>query len=617
MFLGAAAFLALALAPGSDAADRGAAADGLATVAERSGYRATARHDDVVALGRRLAESSKLVQIGVLGKTVGGRPIPLWVVADPPVAVATPPRGGGASERLVVLLVGNIHGGEVCGKEALPILARELAARPGHPLLKDLIVAMVPLLNADGNERVSKDNRPGQDGPEEGMGQRTNARGLDLNRDFMKLEAPETRALVRFLNEWNPALVVDTHATNGSFHRYTITYEGPKNPAGDRRVIDFARASFFPEVTRRFEAQTGLRAFFYGNFSADHTAWTSFPALPRFGTTYVGLRNRLSVLSEAYAYAPFETRVLATRDFVRASLEYVAGHRSELQRLLTQARDATVDAGRVPRPDDRVAIRTQVAAFPEPATVLGFVEEMRNGKASSTGDPKEYRVKLVQDFQPAETVRRPFAYLIPSVHRAALETLQRHGLELAVLREDVELDVEVYRVDSRTRASRLIEGHTTLDLAVTARPEPRRIVAGTIVVPTAQPLGTLAVYLLEPRSDDGLFLWNVFDDVLVDGGEVPVLRLPAPPPAPLLTAPLTPLAGEAPIRRPISFEAIESGSLPDFSGNPTQVTWLDDAHLIQVKGGRPYKVVARTGRAEPYRDTTAMAKAAGQSADDR
>jgi dipeptidyl aminopeptidase/acylaminoacyl peptidase len=592
--------LTLALAPEPDA-------DALSTVAERSGYRATARYDDVVALGKRLAEASKLVHVGVLGKTVEGRPIPLWVVADPPVTAA--PKGG-AGEKLVVLLVGDIHGGEVCGKEALPMLARELSVRPGHPLLKDLIVALVPIFNADGNERVAKDNRPGQVGPEEGMGERTNARGLDLNRDFMKLEAPETRALVRFLIEWNPALVVDTHTTNGSFHRYTVTYEGPKNPAAGRRLIDFARRSMLPEIGRRFEAGTERQAFFYGNFAADHSEWTTFPALPRFGTTYIGLRNRLSVLSEAYAYAPFETRVLATRDFVRCCLEYAAAHRSEIGRLLKSPPLAPAGGGGESRPDDRVAIRSKAEAFDEPATVLGFVEETKAGKPVSTGEPRDYRVKLVQEFSPVESVRRPFAYLVPPAHRRALETLQQHGVELAVLREDIELDVEVDRVDAQTRADRPVEGHRLLELAVTARSEARRVPAGTIVVPTAQSLGTLAVYLLEPRSDDGLFTWNFFDEALTVGGEVPVLRLPAP--VGLLTAPLPPLAGERPARRPITFEAIQSGSIPSFGGNPTQVTWLDGEHLLQTREGRSYKVVARTGRTEPYRDHAGLARALGK-----
>src|SRR5208282_1843425 len=265
--------------------------DTLQTVAEQSGYKATARHGEVVALCQELARRNPNAYYTELGRSAEGRPLPLLVLADPPVHSALEAARSG---KLVALAIGNIHAGEVCGKEALPILAREILATPHHPLLKDLVIALAPIYNADGNERVSKTNRPGQVGPEEGMGQRANARGLDLNRDFIKLEAPETRGLVRFLNEWNPHLFIDTHTTNGSHHRYTITYDGPKNPAGDPKVIGFMRQTFFPEVTAVFKKRTGLESFYYGNFNrgGERKDWTSYPAEPRYGTTYVGLRNR-------------------------------------------------------------------------------------------------------------------------------------------------------------------------------------------------------------------------------------------------------------------------------------------------------------------------------------
>ena len=169
------------------------------------------------------------------------------------------------------------------------MMVRDLAAAAERPRLRDLILLVVPIYNADGNERVSKDNRPGQVGPEEGMGRRENAAGLDLNRDFMKLDAPETRALVDALNRWDPHLVIDCHTTNGSHHRYALTYDGPKNPAGDPRVVAFARERMFPDVGLLFEKATKRKAYFYGNFERNHTLWTSFPATPRFGTTYIGL----------------------------------------------------------------------------------------------------------------------------------------------------------------------------------------------------------------------------------------------------------------------------------------------------------------------------------------
>ena len=249
--------------------------DALRTVAERSDYRATARYDDVMAWCRAFARATPNARLTELGRTAEGRSIPLVIVADPPVQT---PAEAARSGKLVCLVIGNIHAGEVCGKEALPMLLRDTFAGPHPPLLKDIILAVAPIYNADGNERVSKTNRPGQVGPEEGMGQRGNARGLDLNRDFIKLEAPETRGLVKFLKEWNPHLFIDTHTTNGSYHRYTITYDGPKNPAGDPRVVAYMRQTFFPEVTRAFEKRTGLKAFYYGNFDREHTKWTTYPA---------------------------------------------------------------------------------------------------------------------------------------------------------------------------------------------------------------------------------------------------------------------------------------------------------------------------------------------------
>ena len=505
--------------------------DDLLTVAERSDYKATARHAEVVSLCERLAKSSPLIRLAELGKSGEGRSLPLMIVADPPVSTSEEAR---ASGKLVVFLFGNIHAGEVDGKEALPILVREVVAKPDHPLLKHLVLAVAPIYNADGNEQVSRDNRPGQVGPEEGMGRRPNASGLDLNRDFMKLDAPETRALVRFLNAWDPHLTVDTHTTNGSHHRYTMTYEGPKNPAGDRRLISFSRDKLFPEVGASVEKKTGYKSYFYGNFEGDHARWTSFPSTPRFGTTYIGLRNRLSVLTEAYSYAPFKDRVLVTRDFCLALLEFTAEHRDEIRTLLDDVRRQTIAAGL--EPADRVAIRAKARAFPGKTTILGFVERMEDGRKAPTTEPKDYPCDVEQDFVATVEVPRPFAYLVPPAHTRALDILKAHGIRVETLNQATDLDIEAERIDQFTRARRVAEGHATIDVtASTPIPGRRTIPSGTLVVRTAQPLGSLAVYLLEPRSDDSLATWNAFDDSLAPGQEFPALRILKP--ASLATTP--------------------------------------------------------------------------------
>jgi hypothetical protein len=508
------------LVAGAPAAD-----DALLTVAEKSGYRATAHHQEVVAFCRELARRSPLVRLGELGTSVEGRKLPFLILGEPPVAT---PEEAAKSGKLVVYAQGNIHAGEVDGKEALLMLARDLVLHREQPLLKDLVIVVAPIFNADGNERMAKTNRPGQIGPEEGAGVRTNAQGLDLNRDFVKLESPEVRALVRFLNRWDPAVVIDTHTTNGSHHRYTITYEGPRVPAGDARLITEVRDTLLPDVGGLLEKRAGYKSFFYGNFSRDHTRWETVPATPRYGTLYVGLRNRIGILSESYSYAPYRDRVLATRAFVQSILEYSAAHKDQLRTLLTDARQATAKAGREPNAADRVALRCKVVPVARPVTVLGFVEEEKNGRRVATTQPKDYRAQYVGACEPTLSVRRPYAYLFPPTLAKVAENLQRHGLSVAKLRADAKLDVEVYRIDQVTRAPRRFQNHELVTVSASPRMESRSVPAGTLLVRTGQPLGSLAVYLLEPQSEDGLCTWNFFDDVLKEGQDYPVLRLPGP-----------------------------------------------------------------------------------------
>ena len=502
------------------------APDDLLTVAEKSGYKATARHAEVVALCERLAKASPEVRLIEMGRSGEGRSIPLMVVADPPLST---PEEARASGKLVVFLFANIHAGEVCGKEALPILVRELTAVPHHPLLQNLVLLVAPIYNADGNERVSKDNRPGQVGPEDGMGRRSNSAGLDLNRDYMKLEAPETRALIRLLNTWDPELTLDLHTTNGSHHRYTLTYDGPKSPAGNRGVLTFSREVMFPEVDELFEKRSGFLAYYYGNFESDHTRWTSFPATPRFGTTYVGLRNRLSILSEAYSYASFKDRITATRDFCLASLEFADDRRNAIRKVLGEARQATIAAGLDPKATDVASIRSKAAAFPGKEVVFGFVEKVEDGKTVATAEPRDYDCVVEHNFVSTLDVPRPYAYLIPPGFDKAIDVLKAHGIAVETLDKPTTLEVQVDKIDAFTRANRAFEKHRTLDVtATTPRTETRTPPAGTTLIRTGQPLGSLLIYLVEARSDDGLVTWNYLDDAIVVGQDYPIVKLPRP-----------------------------------------------------------------------------------------
>lgn len=501
--------------------------DDLRTVAETSGYARAGRLADVNAFLDALAARSALVRLGKIGETTEGREIPLAIVADPPVE--SPGDVGG---RMVVLLFGSIHAGEVCGTDALLMLARDLvAAREAgdDALLDELVVCLAPVYNVDGFVRRGPGNRRGQVGPAE-TGERANAQGLDLNRDWVKMDAPETRAMVGFLNAWDPAVIVDTHTTNGSNHRFTMTYQGPKHPAGDAGVVSYGRDVMLPAVDERFEAATGYHAFFYGNFAEHHTKWTTYPAEPWYGAAYRGIRNRVSILTEAYAYASFEDRVRSTEAFCREVLRHAAEKRDEIGALIEAADARTVEAGRAGSP---IALRTEARAFVEEATILGYDEPIESGAHGeraridlATTPHREYQVPLFNDFVPTLTVARPSAYVVPGGFAGVIDRLRAHGVELSVAPEGFVRVVEagVYRIDSVERAERVWEGRTRMELGLTLEDGSVEVRAGDVIVRTDQALGSLAAYVLEPEATGGLASWGFFDGLAV-GGAYPVARV--------------------------------------------------------------------------------------------
>jgi hypothetical protein len=482
----------------------------LLTVAERSDYKATARHAEVVEYCERLAKLSPSIRLAELGVTHEGRKLPLVILADPPLAT---PEEAAKSGKLVVLALGNIHAGEVDGKEALLMLMRDLALAKERPLLKDLVLLFVPNFNADGGDRMAKTNRTHQNCPPE-VGVRPNAQGFDLNRDYIKLESPELRALVRCFQHWDPALVVDTHTTNGSHHPYAITFDGPRHPACDQKLVDFTRDTLLPDLGQRLKKHSGYLANFYGNFAQGNKLWETYPAQPRYGAQYAGLRHRIGILCESYVYAPYRDRVLASRDFVLSCFEYAAQNKDALRRLL---KDAEANSAKT-----KVALRHKQVPLGKEVTVMGI----EGGKTAPPGKTKEYIVTYLGKCEATVSVTRPFAYLVPASFDKVAKNLKQHGIQLEEMSADAELELEVYRVNKITKATKAYQEHKLTTVEATARQEKRKVKAETLVVRTAQPLGTLAAFLLEPQSEDGLCAWNFFDAGLKEGSDYPVLRVP-------------------------------------------------------------------------------------------
>jgi len=252
----------------------------------------------------------KELAFGIIGKTTQGRDIPYVIASRPQVST---PEQARALGRPIVYVQGNIHAGEVEGKEALLALLRDLTSSSEPNVLDSVVLIAVPIYNADGNEKFAPQevNRGSQNGPES-VGERANGQGLDLNRDYVKAEAPETRASLGMFDAWDPDVFVDLHTTDGSYHGYALTYAPPLNPAA--RFGPFTRDVLLPAVVARMRA-AGFVTFDYGDFISDDTlskGWATFDSRPRFGTNYYGLRGRIAILSEAYSHDPFQRRVAST-----------------------------------------------------------------------------------------------------------------------------------------------------------------------------------------------------------------------------------------------------------------------------------------------------------------
>jgi hypothetical protein len=509
------------------------AAAQLLTRAERTDYRETTRYEEVVRFMEAAAAASPRVHHTTFGYTMEGRALPLAVVGH--VADASP-AAVRASGLTVVYLQGNIHAGEVAGKEYLLMLLREVAEGRHAAWLDSLVLLVAPIYNADGNERIALTNRPYQHGPIGGMGTRANAQGLDLNRDHTKLSSPEARSLLSLLRGYDPHVVVDLHTTNGTYHGYHLTYSPPLHPNTPDEIVRMLRGDWLPHVTRAIRAADGWDFYYYGNVPGAESPWAAGPGAergwytfdhrPRFGTNYAGLRNRFGILSEAYSYLPFRERVESTGRFVEEILAYAAAHAGGI-RSATAAADRESIVGRT------LAVRARPERSAQPVEILmGAVEEERN---PYSGEPMMRRLEVRRPermpeygtFAPTETAVVPAAYYVPAELAGAVDRLRAHGVRLEPLAESVTRDVEEFRIDSTAVADQPFQGHHERRLMGAYRSVRRTLPAGTYRVPMDQPLARLAFTLLEPRSDDGFVNWNVLDDAVEGAAAYPVLREPA------------------------------------------------------------------------------------------
>ena len=531
-------FVALTFA-GCEAGDEFGIARGpadLLTRAERSDYLETSRHAEVIEFLETVVRMDDRMSLTTFGFTNEARAIPLVTVAQrladrSPAAIRE-------SGKLVLYLQGNIHGGEVEGKEALQILLREIASGQHDSWFNDMILLVAPVYNADGNDAVGLNNRPGQNGPAGGMGQRPNAQGLDLNRDHMKLNSPEARSVARLVGDYAPHVTMDLHTTNGTNHAYFVTYSPPLHPNTDPAIISLLRDRLLPDVTETIRGEHGMNFYYYGNAGggggapggqANLPRWSTFDSRPRFNNNYLGLRNRIAILSEAFAYASFEDRIAATLYFVQETVDWAEAHAGEI-------RAAVEIAETRPLVGTQLSVRNRIAlTHPEPVDILmGAIETRYN----AAGRPYNNRLDVLTptpmweygSFESTEDETVPAAYIIPPVQQLqpVLDRLESHGVPMRTLDASRTMVVESFRIDSTSVAAQPFQSVNERTLWGAWVEGEQEIPARTIIISMDGPHARLAFYLLEPRADDGFTDWAILDRWIDGDGAFPILRSHTP-----------------------------------------------------------------------------------------
>lgn len=494
-----------------------AAAPPLTTHAERTGFLETGRLDEVQALCAAFPKAFPgKVKCEPFGTTPQGRPMLVFAASQDGVLS---PEAAAKKGRPVLFLQGGIHAGEIDGKDAGFWLLRDVLEGKALPgVLAKVTLVFVPIFNVDGHERFGPNHRPNQNGPK-AMGWRVTSANLNLNRDYMKADAPEMQAMLRLMHRWDPILFADLHVTDGAKfqHDVSVTFE-PSNigPEGLRSQGKSLSVSLQAEL----EGKGHLPVGFYPSFVKDDDPTSGF-ALgwppPRFGNAYWAAHNRYGLLVETHSWKDYATRVRATYDVCLALLRHTA---EDGPRWLKAAKEA--DAADARRAGGEVVMLWEPTKSARPIEFKGYAFERSASEISGQPwvryddtKPEVWAVPYLDELAPALTVRAPAGgWVIPPPHASwVAEKLRLHGIAFTELKDArPAAQVEAYRlVEPKFRATPY-EGRQ----AVTARdgvwlPRTLALPGGTLFVPAAQPRLFLAMHLLDPTSPDSLLAWGFFN----------------------------------------------------------------------------------------------------------
>jgi hypothetical protein len=504
------------------------------TPTEKSDFITTPTYNETINWLKKLADVSPLLTMISIGKSPEGRDIFMIIASAEKTVTASVLK---KSTKPLLLVQAGIHSGEIDGKDAGMMLLRDIAFGNKKQLLDKVNFLFIPILNVDGHERSSSFNRPNQRGPQN-MGWRTNAQNLNLNRDFTKLDTKEIRAVIKVINDYNPLLFMDIHVTDGADYQYDITFGGLGGQGYSKSNSNWLATTYKTYADKELASNGHIpgQLLFAVNDRDFSKGNMLIMGAPRFSDAYGDLRHTATILVENHSLKPFKQRVLGTYILLESTLKLLAIEGKSLQEstIIDRAKRETIlplkwkvpqmktEAKFAHQPE--VNINVDNAKAPDSVNLLGIESKIVKSTVTNadyvewTGKPVTQTIPNFKGTEPIDFITRPKGYFVPASCEDVIERLRLHGIQMETLKESKEVTVEMYRMQDvkfqdDAGKSQPFEGH----IQVTGNPIPENrkqlFVAGSVYITTDQPLGDLAMLLLEPKSADSFLSWGFFDQI--------------------------------------------------------------------------------------------------------
>lgn len=488
------------------------------TTAERTNYAKTSSYNETIEYCKKLARTSSLVSYGTFGKSGEGRDLPLLIVSKDK---AFTPVAAKRTGKAIIFIQAGIHAGEIDGKDAGFALIRDIVVlKTRSELLDNAIILFVPIYNVDGHENSNPYMRINQNGPVE-MGFRANASNLNLNRDYMKADAPETRGWLSLWNAWDPDLFIDCHVTDGADFQYNVTYEYAHFQEVSPAIKNWMDEHFDGKVVPLVEKEGNLLTHYVQFAGREVTGGVStFIATPRFATGYAPIRNRAGLLIETHVYKPYDSRVRGTYDVLRYTIEEAGRSKESLFAANRNADVETTFIGQAYNKDRRFPLRLAVGKNPTPMEFKGL--EYKIERSPITGadrivygkTPLNITIPRYDEGIVTGSVVPPLYYIVPPQWKDVISVIEMHGIKFERLKKATSYEIESYKFSEPKWAANSFESRIPLtNFKQEAVKENREFAAGSILIPLSQPSANVAIHLLEPKGPDSLLYWGFFNAI--------------------------------------------------------------------------------------------------------